>query len=119
MAKNVGEYFVQEFVIGLGLLGGMGVDPEGEILKALNQAIQTLNPSMNFGWMILIFSILITIGAIIGAFAMGGWIGILAVGLAFIGGIFINHQFGAWLVVISLLVGLVAPSLKDKINFSS
>ena len=41
MAKNsVGEYFVQEFIIGLGLLGGIGVDPEGEILKALNQAIK-------------------------------------------------------------------------------
>jgi hypothetical protein len=115
MAKNVGEYFVQEFVIGLGLLGDIGVDPEGEILKVLNQAIKAINPSVDFTWMIIIFSILIMIGAIIGAFVMGGWVGIVAVVFAFVGGILINHQFGVWMIVIGILVGLAAPSLKDKI----
>lgn len=78
MVNNIGERFVQEFVIGLGLLSGMGVDPEGEILKALNQAISSINPSMNFTWMIIAFSIIVTIGSIIGAFLIGGWAGIAA-----------------------------------------
>ena len=112
MVNKLSEHFVQEFVIGLGLLGGMGVDPEGEILKALNQAIQSLNPAMDFTALIVIFSILATIGALIGAFALGGWSGIIAVGLAFIGGRFINTEEGIWLVVIAFFLGLFAPNLK-------
>jgi hypothetical protein len=108
MAEKIGEYFVQEFVIGLGLLGGMGIDPGGEILKAILQ----LMPNNNFGFLLFLISILVTIVSIMGAFAMGGWIGIIAVVLAFFGGLFINNQIGAWFIVIAILLGLIAPNTK-------
>ncbi len=113
MSNKVGERFVQEFVIGLGLLGGMGVDPEGMILRALNDSMKSLNPSMDLQLWIIIFSIIATIGAVLGAFAIGGWPGIIAVGLAFIGGIFINTKFGVWMILVAIILGLIAPKIRE------
>jgi hypothetical protein len=113
MSENIGEHFVQEFVIGLGLLGGMGVDPEGMILQSLNEVIKSLNPSMDFSLLIAMLSILVTLGAVLGAYKVGSWVGIVAVGMAFLGGIFINTQFGVWMLVIAIFGGLFAPQTKN------
>ena len=110
MVENIGETFVQEFVIGLGFLSGMGIDPEGMIIQALSQALP--NPSFGFKALFFLLPLIITIISILGAFAIGGWLGITAVGLAFIGGIFINHSFGAYLLVGAVLLGLIAPQSK-------
>lgn len=49
---NKREYFLYEFVIGLGFLSGLwiaiGVDPEAEIFKAFSTIINTLNPNSGF-----------------------------------------------------------------------
>jgi hypothetical protein len=107
MKESLGEYFVQEFVIGLGLLGGLGVNPEGMIIQAIAPLAQS-SPGLHLFLIILPF--LITALSLVGAFSMGGWIGIIAVGLAFFGGLLIQHPIGVWLIVFGFLLGFIAPS---------
>jgi hypothetical protein len=114
MAENVGETFVQEFVIGLGLLSGMGIDPDGMIIKTLGQIIPTLNSSVGLKIFFFLLPLIITVMSIIVAFVVGGWIGIIAIGLAFVGGIFIKSSVGGWLLIFGILIGLVAPNLKNR-----
>ena len=101
--KKAGDFFVQEFVIGLGLLSGMGIDINSEILKALD-----VSPFLRIS-----VSIFIMILSLAGAFAMGKWVGLTAVTFAFIGGIFINTQFGAWMLIIGIILGFMSPSTKN------
>ncbi len=102
MGNNIGESFVQESVIGLGLLSGMGVSVNGEILKAIS-----LSPTLIF-----LISLFTTIVSLLGAFVIGGWAGIIAVVFAFIGGIFISTKFGAWMLVIGIILGFFSPNMK-------
>ena len=102
MAKDIGEYFVQEFVIMFGLLSGMGVDINGEMFKALG-----MSPILIF-----IIALFVMILSLVAAFAIGGWLGITAIGFAFIAGIFISTSFGAYMLVIGIAMGIIAVKIK-------
>ena len=111
--------FVQEFVLLFGFLSGYwiyaGVNPETEILKAFLEVIVELAPSIAPGvslisWMI---PIVLIIGCISTSLAVGGWIGLLAVGLAFVGGLMIE-SIGVYLLLIAILIGLFATSAKES-----
>ena len=56
---------------------------------------------------------MITIGSIVGAYLVGKWLGLLAVFLAFLGGIFIG-SLGIGLLIGGVILGLFAPQSKDK-----
>lgn len=106
---NIGKVFVQEFVIGLGFLSGLwiysGVDPTAEILKSFSAIVPEMSGSF---WWIVVMS---TIGSIVGAYLMGKWFGLLAVFLAFLGGIFIG-SWGIWPLIGGVILGLFAPQSK-------
>lgn len=101
---------MQEFVIGLGFLSGLwiyaGVDPTAEILKSFSAIVPRMS---GFLWLIAAVS---TIGSIAGAYSMGGRLGLLAVFLAFLGGIFIGSSLGIWLLIGGVILGLFAPQSK-------
>jgi hypothetical protein len=107
--RNRGEVFVQEFVIGLGFLSGLwiyaGVDPTAEIVKALS----TIVPEMS-GLLWLLVGV-DTIISIVGAYYAGRWFGLLAVVLAFMGGLLIG-SVGILLLLGGIILGRYAPQLK-------
>lgn len=116
------EYFVQEFVLGFGFLSGLwihvGIDPEDELFKALLSIINTLSPNqaptMSFYfWLLPVIGLVVSIA---GSYAMGGWLGLVAVGLAFIGGVFIG-PIGILLVIIAVIIGGYAPSYKNQEHY--
>jgi hypothetical protein len=110
--SSAGEIFVQEFVIGFGFLSGLfvnvGVDPEGLIYETLLNALAKINPDIAwFGILFTILGVIVLIVTILGAYAMGGGIGLVAVFLAFLGGIFITTQIvGVILLIVAVVIGL-------------
>lgn len=109
--ETVGKIFVNEFVLGFGFLSGLwvyaGIDPEDAIINAFAQ----LAPNMGFFfWLVPIVGLLVSV---LVTYSMGGKIGLISVGLAFIGGIFIG-SFGLWLVLFACFLGLIAPNMKDS-----
>ena len=115
---GIAKAFVQEFVIGFGFLSGLwinvGVNPESEIYKALIEASGQSSLYI-FLW---ILDIIFILGIIYGSYRIACWFGLVAVGLAFFGGIFITFSAGIWLLIFGLILGLFAPNLnKEFSNF--
>jgi len=114
--EDVGKSFVQEFVLGFGFLSGLwiyaGVNPETEIIKAFSTIIQELSPNSMYSfffWLIPIIGTFVSFGD---SYFLGGWIGLIAVFFALIGGIFISSTFGIICLVIGIIFGFVAPYTK-------
>lgn len=111
------ERFVQEFVLVFGFLSGYwiyaGANPETEILKVLLSVITEVAPSLAPGASLIswVIPIGLTIGTIFGSYKIGGRYGLVAVGLAFIGGIAIE-SIGIYLVLVAIFLGWFAPSMK-------
>ena len=112
-AGDIGKSFVQEFVLGFGFLSGLwihvGIDPETEIIKALSSVVQQLAPNPIYSFAFWIIPIIATLVALAGSYFLGSWLGLIAVGLAFLGGIFISSGFGVFCLVIGVILGFVAP----------
>jgi len=110
------EYFIKEFVIGLGFLSGLwikiGINPEEEAIKQLANAIKTIYPNAFDPIQFLSLSTLFTILSIIVAYSLGGWLGLLAIGLAFIGGAIFGSPFSIILLIVAVILGFFAISLK-------
>ena len=108
--SSVGEIFIQEFVIGFGFLSGLfvnvGVDPESLLIDTLLKTLTQINPDMAWlGILFTIIGIIVFIVTILGAYALGGGIGLIAVFFAFLGGVFIT-SFGWILLIIGIVIGL-------------
>lgn len=118
MASNdAGKIFVQECVIGLGLFGGMGVDPEGMVYKALSPFVLNAAPNLGFVWWLI--PIISFVLSVLFTYVLGGVIGFGAVGMAALGGWQIANPsgIGTWLVAIAIIVGLFVPYAREKIGF--
>ncbi|MBA7505817.1 hypothetical protein ES706_04494 [subsurface metagenome] len=106
------EVFVREFVMGLGFLGGLflkvGVDPEGEVIKALISVL----PISPFIAQLLagLITIALTLTSIYGAYSLGGTLGLFIVGVAFISGLIISSspEIGAFLLIFVILLAKFA-----------
>lgn len=106
------EVFVREFVMWVGFCGGLfasaGVDPEGEIIKALISILQT-SP---FVAQLLAVSIstAITLISLHKAYSLGGKLGILAIVIAFISGYIISSSplFGVFLLFFAIFLAKIA-----------
>ena len=111
--RNSGTIFVQEFVIGLGFLSGLwiyaGIDPTAEIVKSLSLIVPEMSGLL---WFLVITSTIISIW---GAFYMGGKLGLVAVFLAFLGGIFAG-SWGILLLMIGMILGPIAVT-QSKVKY--
>jgi len=107
-------YFVRVFVIGLGFASGfwiaVGIDPEAVITGAFAEAANSI--SSGSGIIILLIPVISTAVSIYFAYAMGGWLGLLAVGIAFIGGIiFLNSTIlSLVLIAVAIVIGILASN---------
>ncbi len=111
---TAGKIFVQEFVIGLGFLSGLwlyvGFDPEAQIVGAFAGIAETLAPNSGASSLILALPAFVTIASLVAAYFAGGILGLIAVGLAFLGGVFLSSQFGIWMLIAGVICGLIAAS---------
>lgn len=89
---NKDDFFYREFIIGLGFLSGLwitiGMNPEALFIETLKETVGTINPNANFSYLSFIPALATTI-SIIGAYWMGGIIGLFAVSCAFLAGLLI------------------------------
>lgn len=111
------EIFIHEFVVGFGFLGGLftrvGVDPETEMVKGLLEVARAFYPSIGpmIPWITLLCIILLTVLPIAGAYKIGGFIGLGAVGSAWAGGfLMVGGSTQTILGFAFLLVGMFAGS---------
>jgi hypothetical protein len=107
-------YFIREFVIGLGFMSGLwiavGVNPEAAITNAFADAVNSILPGSGILiWLIPIAALVISV---LLAFATGGWLGLIAIGAAFIGGIiFIKYTVASLAIVsIAIIIGFFASA---------
>jgi len=114
--ESIGKTFVQEFVIGFGFLSGLwiyaGINPESEVINVFADVVKTLMPNSGFTFLFWLIPIIALIFTILGAFVISGWAGIVSIGLAFLGGIFVDTSFGVFVLVIAIIIGLIAPNFK-------
>jgi hypothetical protein len=112
--NDAGEKFVHEFVLMFGFLGGIwlrvGISPEGAISEAIVEIIKAINPEIAplIAILFTVLAIVFFIGSIIGAYGIGGHLGLLAVILAIIAGYFLS-EFGVILLFFAIIIGWVAP----------
>lgn len=104
---------MQEFVVSLGFLSGLwiydGIDPTAEIVKAFSITVPEMSGLL---WFLVVASTIISIW---GAYSMGGKLGLLAVFLAFLGGIFIG-SWGILLLVAGMILGPIAAT-QTKVKY--
>ena len=116
-SKSIGESFVNEFVLSFGFLSGLwihiGINPESEVMKILSTLIQQISPNPTYSFLFWLIPILSTLIALAGAYAFGDWWGVIAVALAFLGGIYINLNLGIILLILGIILGFAAPWIND------
>lgn len=99
---------LQELILLFGFLNGLwiyaGVNPDTEILKAFTDLVPEMS-SVLFWIGVLI----LTVMPVWVTWIISKWLGLLAVLLAFVGGVFIE-SFGIWCLVVALIMGRFAPS---------
>jgi len=114
---TVSKTFVQEFVVGFGFLSGVwiniGINPETEILRAFADVINTLQPDNQIGFIFWLLPIIFIIGSLVATYVIARVPGLIAVGLAFLGGLFFHTTFGGIMLVIAIVLGLIAPMVGE------
>jgi hypothetical protein len=115
--KEISENLVKELILGFGFLEGLwiyaGVNPFSEIAKAFSRIAPE---GISFNWFSTILFFLAVIQILL-VYIYGGVVGLVALLLAFLGGIFIgNGLLGIVLVVIAFFLALWAFSMEDKIT---
>lgn len=110
------DVYVRESVIGLGFFSGLlfsiGTNPEHAIFGALETVANQLAPNPLWEVFFVLVSILLTLLAIRKSYDGGGIVGLAAVVIGFGAGAFLN-SVGGYLLVLAILLGLIAPELKN------
>ena len=107
---------LKEIIVVSGFFNGVwlsiGVNPEAELWKVLKIFIESMFPDM--AWFAVVVPILIEIVILGSAFALGGWVGLSAVGIAFIGGLLILQNTIPALVL--LITALAIGRHQEKVR---
>ena len=106
--------YTSVYIIGVGFLSGLfigiGVDPQGEIIKAVLDILAEYSPGLAIVLRIICIAlgIICTIQSWLSAYKRGGRIGIFAVALAFIGGLLIGlgYGLGIWFLLVAVIIGM-------------
>jgi len=109
------EVFIRRYVMWTGFFGGIflkvGVDPEGEIIKALISAFP-ISPAITqlLSALAGLFLIALTVADLKEAYSMGGGLGLFIVAVAFISGLIIlsASEFGALLLFFAIFLAKFA-----------
>lgn len=94
---------LQELILLFGFLNGLwiyaGVNPDTEILKAFTDLVPEM--SSELFWIVVLISTVVPVWV---TWVISKWLGLLAVLLAFVGGVFIE-SFGIWCLVVAVIMG--------------
>lgn len=114
MARRT-QVFLKESVIFFGFLNGLflalGVNPGAALLDVLRSVTENLIGES--GWVALVFTLLpivLVVAALYFIYKRGGWLGFLAVALAFVAGLWLLAEpaWGAAMLAGAVLLGVVA-----------
>ncbi|MEL7562575.1 hypothetical protein [Dehalogenimonas sp. 4OHTPN] len=109
--------FLSEIVIGFGFLSGLwihvGINPETELIKAFASVAEAIAPDSGISLWFWLIPLVMTAVSLWLTYAVGGVMGLIAVGLAFVAGLSIGTDFGPPLLVISLVIGLISPMMSN------
>ncbi|MDV2988791.1 MAG: hypothetical protein P3T54_01340 [Dehalogenimonas sp.] len=115
--QKLAPVFLCEFVIGFGFLSGLwihiGINPETEIIRAFASVADAITPETGISWVFWLIP-LVTVGMSLWlTYVLGGILGLLAVGLAFIAGFSVDTDFGPPLLVVALIIGLISSAMSN------
>ena len=119
VSQRIGAIFVQEIVLPFGFLNGIwisiGVNPKTEVLKTLSWIVEAFAPDSQFGLIFWLIPILTSILYVLASFLVGSWLGLIAVGLAFLAGLTILTipLLGTLLFILAVVLGFFAPIMRD------
>lgn len=121
--RNLGIYFVIQFVIGFGFIGGfftrLGFKPDQIVIEyfmtiVLNLLItKDVIPNIEFSPYFNILGPLLTLGSVFGSWKAGGILGVIGVFCAFVGGFYIGENISLVLLLFGIALGLIAPNIKS------
>ena len=124
MTSKFAVGFVQEIIIlfgfGSGLWMYIGFNPEDLAINSIFNALQAVLPSQMLSQLIQAYwigGVLVALASLFVAFIVGKWWGLLAVSLAFFGGLFVS-SFGVFLMIFGVLIGFII-ALKYEQNYDS
>ena len=112
--RTITKKAAKELIVGFGFLSGLwlaiGIDPEAEIFKFLNDFLTSISAPSQIIFFLQILPTALFIFSIISIYKKGGIPGFIAVGLAFLGGlsVLLNPLYSAILLVIALILGLMS-----------
>jgi hypothetical protein len=115
MAKRSRKY-IWQFVIGLGFLSGLwtatGIDPQEVIFNVLNTAVEIIYPDPNIRTLFLILPTLLLLLSIFSAYQKGRVPGLVAVIVAYAGGlsILVSVTTALLLLVLAIFIGYLATN---------
>ena len=116
---RVGKAFVFESVLGFGFISGVwvcvGIDPETRLAGVFAGFVDKFAPGTGLSVIFWLIPTFLMIASLIAAYFSGGFLGLVAVGCAFMGGCLITTKAGIALLVIGILLGFIAPWSKKKV----
>ena len=117
--SRVGKAFVFESVLGFGFISGVwvcvGIDPETRLAGVFAGLVDKFAPGSGLDVVFWLIPTFLMIASLIAAYFSGGFLGLVAVGCAFMGGCLITTKAGIALLVIGILLGFIAPWSKKKV----
>lgn len=123
LARRTKKYIWQS-VIGLGFLSGLwtaiGVDPEEVILNVLGKAVDAIYPDPTVRTLFLVLPTLLLLVSIFGAYKSGRIPGLVAVIIAYSGGlsILVSVTSALFLLLLAIFIGYLATSRRLVKKFS-
>jgi hypothetical protein len=113
---KVASMFVVSFVLGFGFLSGfwinLGFDPKEEIMKIFVNIIENIFPNPLFSFFFWVIPIVATLFSIYVAYKKGGFLGLIAVALAFSAGLAMPTITAFITLAIALVAGFASPFVK-------
>lgn len=116
MASKVTKSFVQELVLGFGFLSGLwicvGINPQVIVLKKISDIVMSISPNPLYSFIFWLIPIVVVIISLVSTYVVGGKLGLVAIGCAFVGGIYIISTTGIIFLIVGIILGFIAPYRK-------
>ncbi len=110
------EVTLKELITGFGFVEGIwlavGVNPESEVLNALTDILVNLGVDTGSIFLLQILPIIVLLGTIFTVYSVGGKLGMVAVGCAFVSGLLI--LVSPIVTVVLLLAALVLGGIAEN-----